>query len=155
MQKVLPNYTYLIISVASPLQIGIYKNNILIDTLESSQKNSEVLLKLLYEAMQSYRPSQIIYTRGPGSFMGTKLTYITLKTIEIVEGITCRGCSAFALNGGLPIKAVGNLYFFKQKETIITQKSENHIKSSFQLPKDLKTVPLDEVCVPEYSIPAV
>lgn len=99
--------------------------------------------------------SRIIYTRGPGSYMAIKLTYITLKTIEIIKGIQCAGCSAFALNGGAPLKAVGNLYFTKEKETIITQKIDQPVKTEFVLPQCIHDLRIDEESTPEYVIPAV
>lgn len=117
----MPKYELVVISIATPLQVGVYQDGVLIKTFSSSKKTSEVLLPLLKECMDEYDISSIIYTRGPGSYMAIKLTYIMLKTIEITRGIHCRGCSGFTLNGGAPIKAVGNLYFTKEKETIITK----------------------------------
>lgn len=151
----MPDYSLLIISVSSPLKIGIYRDTQLVETVESDLKSSEILLKLLYELLQKYTVFRIIYTRGPGSFMAIKLTYVTLKTIEIVTGIKCVGCSAFALNGGGPIKAVGNLYFLKEKETIMTQKLEQPVLSEFSLPQSIQDLPLDEESTPKYMIPAV
>ena len=87
--------------------------------------------------------------------MAIKLTYIMLKTIEITKGIKTLGCSAFALNGGAPIKAVGNLYFTKEKETIITKKFEQPVEACFTLPQSIHDLPLDEESTPEYVIPAV
>ena len=107
------------------------------------------------EAMASYDLAAIIYTRGPGSYMSTKLTYITLKTIEIVSGIQCLGCSAFTLNGGAPIKAAGSLYFIKEKETIITKKLEEPADAAFALPQSIHDLEIDEESTPEYSMPAV
>ena len=97
----------------------------------------------------------MIYTRGPGSYMAIKLTYIMLKTIEIIRGIKCMGCSGFALNGGQPIKAVGNLYFIKEKETIITKKFEQPVNADFALPQSIQDLEIDEESTPEYILPAV
>jgi tRNA A37 threonylcarbamoyladenosine modification protein TsaB len=155
LQKVLPKYTLLIISISSPLLVGIYEEGRLIDTVSSELKTSEILLPLITEYMDQYNISSIIYTRGPGSYMSIKLTYIMLKTIEIVRGIKCMGCSGFALNGGQPIKAVGNLYFIKEKETIITKKYEQPVNSNFSLPQSIHDLELDEESIPEYILPAV
>ncbi|MGC9351439.1 MAG: hypothetical protein ACP5D3_05580 [Sulfurovum sp.] len=87
--------------------------------------------------------------------MAIKLTYIMLKTIEIIKGIPCLGCSAFALNDGAPIKAMGNLYFTKEKETIITKKIEQPVDAAFALPQSIHDLPLDEESTPEYILPAV
>ena len=123
--------------------------------MSSEKKTSEILLPLLNNSMDEYNISNIIYTRGPGSYMAIKLTYIMLKTIEIIRGIPCTGCSGFSLNGGQPIKAVGNLYFIKEKETIITKKYEQPVNVKFTLPQSIHDLELDEESTPEYVLPAV
>lgn len=135
--------------------LGVYEEGRLIDTISSDLKTSEILLPLIKECLDRYDISRIIYTRGPGSYMAIKLTYIMLKTIEIVQGIECVGCSGFALNGGEPIKAIGNLYFIKEKETIITKKYEQAINVNFTLPQSIHDLELDEESTPEYILPAV
>jgi len=156
LQKALPkSYELLIISISSPLMIGVYEDGALIDTITSDSKTSEVLLPLLKTCLDKYDISRMIYTRGPGSYMAIKLTYIMLKTIEIIRGIECVGCSGFALNGGEPIKAIGNLYFIKEKETIITKKYEQPVNVEFTLPQSIHDLELDEESTPDYKIPAV
>ena len=151
----MPKYTLLIISIAKPLLIGVYKDDLLIETISSEQKTSEILLPIIKKVIDKYALNSIIYTRGPGSHMATKLTYVTLKTIEISEEIKCFGCSAFSVNGGQPIKAIGNLYFIKEKETIITKKYEQPVKTSFVLPQSIHDLEIDEESTPEYMLPAV
>ena len=156
MQKALPKrYELLIISISSPLLLGVYEEGELIETISSDLKTSEILLPLIKECLDKYDISTIIYTRGPGSYMAIKLTYIMLKTIEITQGIKCVGCSGFALNGGEPIKAVGNLYFIKEKETIITKKYEQPVNVKFTLPQSIQDLELDEESTPDYILPAV
>ena len=155
MQKPSPNYELLIISISSPLLLGVYEDGKLIKTVSSELKTSEILLPLIMDYLDDYDISKIIYTRGPGSYMAIKLTYIMLKTIEIVRGVECVGCSGFALNGEEPIKAVGNLYFIKEKETIITKKYEHPVKVLFALPQSIHDLELDEESTPEYILPAV
>ena len=133
----------------------MYKDDKLIKSISSKKKTSEVLLPLINECLETYSLSKIIYTRGPGSYMAIKLTYIMLKTIEIVRGIQCFGCSAFALNGAQPIKAIGNLYFIKEKETIITKKFEQPVETEFVLPQSIHDLEIDEESTPEYILPAV
>jgi hypothetical protein len=118
-------------------------------------KTSEILLPLITDILKKYPISKMIYTRGPGSYMAIKLTYIMLKTLEIVRDIPCYGCSGFALNGGEPIKAIGNLYFIKEKETIITKKYEQPVNAPFALPQSIHDLEIDEESTPEYSLPAV
>ena len=155
MQKPSHKYELLILSISSPLLIGVYEDSKLIKTVSSELKTSEILLPLITEYLDRYDISRIIYTRGPGSYMAIKLTYIMLKTIEILRGIVCVGCSGFAFNGGQPIKAIGHLYFIKEKETIITKKYEQPVKVIFTLPQSIHDLELDEESTPEYILPAV
>ncbi len=155
MKSPLPKYKLLIISIASPLLLGVYKDGILVESFASDKKTSEILLPLLTEIFERYTIAQIIYTRGPGSYMAIKLTYIMLKTIEIVKEIPCVGCSGFELNNAQPIKAIGNLYFIKEKETIMTKKFEQPVNVTFTLPHSIHDLVIDEESTPEYSLPAV
>jgi tRNA A37 threonylcarbamoyladenosine modification protein TsaB len=133
----------------------VYEDDCLIKTFSSSLKTSEVLLPFIMDILSKYDISEIIYTRGPGSYMAIKLTYIMLKTIEIIKDIRCTGCSGFALNNGQPIKAIGNLYFIKEKETIITKKFEQSVNMLFTLPQSIQDLEIDEESTPEYILPAV
>ena len=135
--------------------MGVYEDETLIKTFTSEKKTSEILLPFITELLNKYDISEIIYTRGPGSYMAIKLTYIMLKTIEIVRGIKCSGCSGFQLNNCQPIKAIGNLYFIKEKETIITKKFEQPITVVFTLPQSIQDLEIDEESTPEYCLPAV
>lgn len=148
-------YTLLIISISSPILVGVYEDGYLIQTITSDKKTSEVLLPIIMESINTYDISQIIYTRGPGSYVSIKLTYIILKTIEITRGIECLGCSGFSLNGAEPIKAIGNLYFIKEKETIMTKKFEHAVNVKFALPQSIHDLNIDEESTPEYILPAV
>ena len=127
----------------------------MIETFSSPKKTSEILLPFIMQVLEVYPIDRMIYSRGPGSYMAIKLTYIMLKTIEITRGIPCYGCSAFTLNGGEPIKAIGNLYFIKEKETIITKKFEQPVDASFALPQSIHDLVIDEESTPAYSLPAV
>jgi len=82
-----PKFTVFIISIASPLLVGVYKNGDLFETISCEEKTSEVLLPVLMEILERFPVSEIGYTRGPGSYMSIKLTYMILKTIETVKEI--------------------------------------------------------------------
>jgi len=152
----LPNsYKILIISISSPLLIGVYKDGLLIEKIESNQKTSEVLLKILMELSKKYNYSELIYTNGPGSYMAIKLTYIILRSLEILKGITFTACNAFDLNANKPIKAMGKLYFIKEKETIITKKIDEAVEQRFELPSMLSEVTVLNDNKPLYILPAV
>ena len=149
------SYKILIISIASPLLIGVYKDELLIEKIESNQKTSEVLLKILMELSIKYNYSQVLYTNGPGSYMAIKLTYITLRSLEILKGITFTGCNAFDLNANKPIKAMGKLYFIKENNTIITKKFDEAVEQRFELPSMLSEVTVLNDNKPLYILPAV
>ena len=156
LQKVSPSkYEVLIISIASPLLLGVYRDGELVEKIESKEKTSEILLKKLSELLKKYNYNHLIYTNGPGSYMAIKLTYITLRSLEILEGITFDGCDAFDLNKQNPIKAVGKLYFIKENNTIITKKFDEVLEQRFALPSMLSEVTILENNKPLYILPAV
>ena len=155
MKKVLPKYSVLIISISSPLLIGVYRDNLLIDTIEKNEKTSDILLKVLMNISAQYNYKELIYTNGPGSYMSIKLTYITLRTLEIIEGVKIYGCDAFSLNNQNPIKAMGKLYFIKEKNTIITKKFDEAVEQRFKLPSMLSEVTILNNNKPLYILPAV
>ena len=151
----MPNDTLLINSIAVPIQVGIYDDGRCTEQHEIEGQTSEVLLRFLETVLDRYPIKKIIYVNGPGSYMAIKLTYIMLRTIEMVRGIHFDGVSAFELNGGKPIKAMGNLYFTKEKETIMTQKFDDKVKQEFWLPDDLRALSLEKENTPHYILPAV
>ena len=105
--------------------------------------------------MKKYNYSRLIYTNGPGSYMAIKLTYITLRSLEILKGIAFDGCDAFDLNKQNPIKAVGKLYFIKENNTIITKKFDEVVEQRFELPSMLSEVTILNDNKPMYILPAV
>jgi tRNA A37 threonylcarbamoyladenosine modification protein TsaB len=138
-----------------PIQVGIYDDGRCTEQHEIEGQTSEVLLRFLETVLDRYPIKKIIYVNGPGSYMAIKLTYIMLRTIEMVRGIHFDGVSAFELNGGNPIKAMGNLYFTKEKETIMTQKFDDKVKQEFWLPDNLSALSLEKENTPHYILPAV
>jgi tRNA A37 threonylcarbamoyladenosine modification protein TsaB len=147
--------TLLINPIAVPMQIGCYREDHLICERLVEGRASDVLLKALEALLEEYPIERIVYASGPGSYMAIKLTYITLATLEVLRGIPFFGCSAFALNGAQPIRAMGQLYFVKEKETIITQKFDEHVTQEFGLPDCLGPLPLEGENTPLYILPAV
>jgi tRNA A37 threonylcarbamoyladenosine modification protein TsaB len=145
----------LINAISVPLQIGVYRDSIAIDKIEIDGKTSDVLLQEIEKLQQCYGIDSFIYANGPGSYMSIKLTYILLRTIEMIRGIPFSGCSAFELNGGKPVRAMGNIYFTKEKETIITQKFDEKVMQEFWLPDDLSALSLEKENIPLYILPAV
>jgi tRNA A37 threonylcarbamoyladenosine modification protein TsaB len=155
LRKALPQYDILVVSLASPFLVGLYQDNILIKEWSSDEKISEALLPMISSILHDYNITRAIYTRGPGSHMATKLTYLTLKTLEISTNLECIGCSGFEINSNKPIKAIGNLYFVKEKETIITKKFDKPIDGGFTLPINLNSIELDISSEPLHLLPSV
>ena len=116
---------------------------------------SDILLPILEDILEKYSIEKIIYTNGPGSHMATKIAYVLLKTLSIIKQIPFYAVSAFELNGNNPIKALGKLYFIKEKETIITLRFEEEPKSSFIMPNTLDSIDILEANEPNYQIAAV
>ncbi len=137
------------------MQLGFYENKKLIQTKEYDGLTSDILLNILKDIINNYKIEKFIYTSGPGSHMATKITYITLKTINILKDIDFSAISAFELNNSKPIKALGKLYFIKEKDTIITKRFDTTIKSSFFMPKSLDNLSLLEKLEPDYQISAI
>ena len=145
----------LINPVAKPFQIGIYEDDILIQKIEIDGFVSDYLVDKIVSIVESREIDEIIYVNGPGSQMGIKLAYITLKSIEMIKNIPLKSCSAFALNGGKPVKAMGQLYFIKEKETIITKKLENEAVSEFEMVDSIADLKIENSNLPDYRLPAV
>ncbi len=135
--------------------IGVYRDGVLVEEIKGEGKTSDILLKLLMKIGESYNYTHIIYTNGPGSYMSIKLTYITLRSLEILKGIEFSACDAFSLNGGNPIKAMGKLYFIKEKDNIITKKFDEAVEQRFKLPLNLDKIYILNSNRPLYILPAV
>ncbi|HFC03908.1 MAG TPA: hypothetical protein ENJ74_03445 [Nitratifractor salsuginis] len=154
MSGVLPSRTLLINPVASPLQFALYEGGKLQRSWERDGYASEILLPELDRLVEEGL-DEILYVNGPGSQMGIKLTYIALETLRLLRGIPFGAVSAFALNGGRPLKAMGRLYFVKEKETIITQPLEETIVQEFSFPSSLEALEREPGNRPDYRLPAV
>jgi len=154
MSGALPRRTLLINPVASPLQFALYEGGKLQRSWEREGYASELLLPELDRLVEEGL-DEILYVNGPGSQMGIKLTYIALETLRLLRGIPFGAVSAFALNGGQPLKAMGRLYFVKEKETIITQPLEEPIVQEFSFPSLLEALEREPGNRPDYRLPAV
>ena len=145
----------LINTIAKPLQIGFYENGNLIEVKDYDGMTSDILLPILEDILEKNSIEEIIYTNGPGSHMATKIAYVLLKTLSIIKQIPFYAVSAFELNGNNPIKALGKLYFIKEKETIITLRFDKEPTSSFKMPNNLNSLNILEANEPNYQIAAV
>jgi tRNA A37 threonylcarbamoyladenosine modification protein TsaB len=146
-----------VISLTSPLLIGIYENGKLIESYASDEKSSEILPLLMQEILTHYRPKALYFARGPGSFMAIKVTYLFLRTLSISLDIPLLATDGFAFNRNSPIKAAGSLYFSKENGKITTQKIdiEKVTIHPFALPQRLDHAIFSDESEPLYVLPAV
>ncbi|MCD6259957.1 MAG: hypothetical protein J7J31_10200 [Helicobacteraceae bacterium] len=145
-----------LITLSSPIMIGIYEEKKLIDSIISSEKSSDVLPLLFKEIFQKYEVKNLFYANGPGSFMAIKVAYIFLKSLSIVKKIPLYAVDAFYFNENRPIKAIGKLYFVKVASEIKTEKFDEKIENDFKLPEQLNYNDFkNNSTVPLYSIGAV
>ena len=148
-------FKLLINPISSPVQIGLYKDDKLFKSWEKEGFVSDFLVDFLKEITKEYKLKEIAYVNGPGSYMGIKLTFIILKSLEILEAVPFFGVLGFSLNENAPIKAMGRLYFVKEKENIITKRFETPQESSFVLPRLWTQIKKEETNEPLYHIPSV
>jgi len=137
------------------MQIGFYKDDKLIEKREYDGLTSDILLPILEQILKEHSVKKIIYTNGPGSHMATKIAYVLLKTLQIIKDIPIYAVSGFELNSNKPIKALGKIYFIKEKENIITKRFDKEQNSSFFMPESLKDITIEKDNTPNYYIAAV
>ncbi len=141
-------------SITSPIEVGIYRDGKLVGVKRYEGLASDILLPTIQELLEQ-GVERFIYTSGPGSHMATKICYTLLKSLEILKGVPFDAISAFDLNGNKPIKALGKLYFIKEKENIITKKFASVQESSFFMPEELDDIVILNRNEPDYHIDAV
>jgi len=145
----------LLITLTSPIKIGIYEENRLMDTIESTDKSSDILPVIFKELFKLYEPQKLFFANGPGSFMAIKIAYIFLKSLSILKKIPLFATDAFYFNRNSPIKAIGKLYFVKVALEIKTQKLETVPEVCFTLPDVLDYNEFSTETAPLYMIGAV
>ncbi|EAC1840175.1 tRNA threonylcarbamoyladenosine biosynthesis protein TsaB [Campylobacter lari] len=140
-------------AIAKPLMLGIYENDVLIKTIESDLKVSEVLPKILQDLLLQYELEKLIYAHGPGSYMGIKISYVSFKTLAIVKNIPLKAISAFELNNNTPIAANKHLCFVKKDDDeIVLEKTQ---AGSFFMPQNLKGLNFSQENTPFYVLDAI
>jgi hypothetical protein len=151
----MPKVDIVVIELSSPILVGVYQEGSLVQTLSSPEFSSEALPEIFKEILENYEIANLVYTRGPGSFMAIKVAYIFLQTLCIVHNITLLGTHAFTFNDNKPIKAFGKLYFEHSNGTIATQKFEEPQYWPFKLPNKLNLSDYSQETAPLYVLPAV
>ncbi len=139
-----------------PLLIGIYHDDILIQSLTSIDKTSDALPVLFDEILKKYTVDALYFAKGPGSFMAIKVTYIFLRTLSITKNIPLFATEGFTFNDNNPIKATGALYFMKKDGKILTEKiGTPQTRQDFTLPQTLEQTDFSNDVEPLYVLPAV
>lgn len=146
-----------IISISSPILIGIYKNSILEETIRSNGKTSDILPNIINEILKTRQISELIYVNGPGSYMSIKLAYIFLKTLSITLNIPFLAISGFDTNENSPIKALGKKYFFLDENHEIKMRflDADETVKEFLLPQIIDYSLCFNDTLPNYQLPAV
>ena len=151
------NVKIVVISIATPILVGIYEDNNLIKTISQDGKTSDILPLIFKNLLKQYNIIEIIYINGPGSFMAIKVAYIFLKTLSIIHKIPLKACDGFSFNNNTPIKALAKKYFFKDKDgkIHIDFLEDTNILRNYTLPSNLDSIKFDEDSLPKYNLPAV
>lgn len=144
-----------VVALSSPVLVGIYENGTLIEEIRSEGMSSEVLAEIFDPLLERYDFSRLAYAKGPGSFMGIKVTYLFLKTLSIVKKIPLVATDAFFFNQNAPIKAVGKLYFVKNSSMITLEPVDSPQAGTFALPQRIDWNQFDADNLPYYGIDAV
>lgn len=145
----------LLIALSSPILIGVYEDNKLLETITSHEKSSDILPVIFKKILDFYHVEKLFYANGPGSFMAIKVSYIFLKSLSILKKIPLYATDAFSFNENQAIKAIGKLCFVKIGSEITTQKLETVPEGKFALPVVLDYNEFTTISTPLYSIGAV
>ncbi|GEM_PF-326630 len=147
-----PSVELLVISLCSPLLVGIYENGVLKEQLLSQKHASEALVEILENTQKRYNITSVGYANTPGSFMGLKVAYTILKVYTETLGVEFWAVSGFSLNGGGAIKANNAVSFVKEGDEVVLKRA---VPASFALPPTLKSLAKTHETLPDYIISAV
>jgi len=144
-----------VVSIANPLLIGIYKDKILHQEYKIEGKTSDIIAEVFSSILKTYRIGKIYYVNGPGSYMSIKVSYIFLKTVSIINQIELLAINGFELNQNSPIKAIGKKYFIQKDDKIVLSDLNGMEIYDFILPKSLENIKSSLDNLPNYVLPAV
>jgi tRNA A37 threonylcarbamoyladenosine modification protein TsaB len=146
-----------VISISSPILIGIYSDGVLEGTIKSDGKTSDILPNIIDGILKNRQIDELIYVNGPGSYMSIKLAYIFLKTLSITKNMNFFAISGFQTNKNSPIKALGKKYFVLNSDGNIDVRflEENEKIDEFMLPDKIDYNKCSNDTLPNYQLPAV
>ena len=145
----------ILVSVSSPILLGVYIDNKLLKKFKLYGKTSDVLFAMFYDVKREYSISRVFYANGPGNFSSLKLTHIFLQTLSIVENIELFCVDSFYFTKDNFIEAYGKIHFFKENDDIKTTKLEIKKSAVFELPDIVDSTKFSNYCFPLYILPAV
>lgn len=135
--------------------IGVYSNGECIKKYEMNEQATHALPKVFRDIFDDFECSRLFYTKGPGSYMSIKASYIFLKTLEVTLDIPFFACDGFSFNQNSPIKSIGNKWFVKNNNIInIVSERFLHVRN-FELPIFLDIDIFSKDTQPLYILPAV
>lgn len=158
---ILKRYNLLLISVDSPIMLGIYDNQTLTHSFIKEGKFSETLPFVFSNILRDIGDFDIYYANGPGNFSAIKLTHIFLQSLVIAQNgikphkINLFCADSFHFSPSKFINAYGKIHFFKQNGKICTTTLESKRQNAFILPKALDFSIFSTQCKPLYILPAV
>jgi hypothetical protein len=146
----------LVISLGSPLLVGVYNDNKLIESFTENKKTSDILPVIFKKILKKYEIENLFFAKGPGSFMAIKITYIFLRTLCTTLNTPIFATDGFMFNKNSPIKAVGSRFFMKKNDNITVEILNDSSKvKSFELPDILDKTIFSADVEPLYVLPAV
>lgn len=132
--------------------LGIYDDDRLIREYQNELKASEFIPEILQNLLKEFEFKRLIYANGPGSYMGIKISYISLKTLSIVKEIPLFALSAFELNHFKPIRANKHFCFVYERGKIVLKQA---VEGEFFLPSSLKEINLKKDNLPFYFLDVI
>lgn len=146
------NCDLILLCAPDNLRLGVYEQKKLAQTIEIRGKASEQLSVVFEKLLQNHRIETLCYSNGPGSFMAIKLSFIFLKSLQMVLGFKMFSVSLFYFNKNAPIKAVGKMAFVKKQDKICTIFMEEVPKSTFVLPTNFCKEDFCQMVQPQYYL---
>ena len=139
----------LVVAISSPILIGVYEDGALSQTFSLQKHASEALIDFLAQVANEPIAS-VTYANGPGSFMGLKVAYTTLKTFCDARGVELFAASGFEFCSA--IKSNGGFCFTLNAGEV---RLEKRTPSEVVLPHNLSSVKRLSELLPNYILDAV
>lgn len=145
----------LLLSVDSPISLGIYYDKRLIKSMQQEGKIGDILPLIFREILRDYEIRNIFYANGPGNFSAIKLTHIFLQTLAITRGVGLFCADCFNFTNEKFVNAYGKIHFIKENDEIKSLALDSRIKNTFILPSVIDEGIFSKKCEPLYILPAV